>query len=540
MTNTTGSYPRLKVDTTASGAVGQVGGVLLTEAIAVSGLGRELSAALSPWRRPLAIHDPAKVITDLAVTLALVGDCLADIALLRAQPGLYGRVASDATVSRTIDALAKDAPAAMKAIDTARAAARSRAWGLAGTDSSDYGTSAKNPLIVDLDATLVASHSEKELARAAFKRGFGFHPLCSFIDHGTEGTGEPLAVMLRPGNAGSKTAADHITVIKGALAQLPGHRYGTRPGRKVLIRIDGAGSTHAVLDWMTAQRLSYSVGFSLPSHTSDLLELIPKGVWAPAYDAHDEIRDGAWVAELTDLLKLSGWPKGMRVIVRKERPHPGAQLTITDIDGHRITAFATNIRTGGPGNQLAELELRHRRRARCEDRIRIAKDTGLRALPLFDFTQNQIWCAIVALAIEITAWTGDARPDRPRRAPVGTQTATAAPVHRPGHPRPHRPPGPAPPRSQSTLGPTRRTGNHTTASPGRPRLTFASRPADPGAIPGPWNPRPPETTLGSLSHPDARITPTRRRRRRQHRASPPHESARPGVLRHRADRVRRC
>jgi hypothetical protein len=116
------------------------------------------------------------------------------------------------------------------------------------------------------------------------------------------------------------------------------------------------------------------------------------------------IRDGARVAELTDLLRLSGWPKGMRVIVRKERPHPGAQLTITDIDGHRITAFATNTKTGGPGTQLADLEIRHRRRARCEDHIRIAKDTGLRAFPLFDVTQNQIWCAIVALAVEITAW----------------------------------------------------------------------------------------------------------------------------------------
>ena len=145
MMNTTGPYPRLKVDTTASGAVGQAGGVLLTETIAVTGIGRELSAALTPWRKPLAIHDPAKVITDLAVTLALGGDCLADIALLRSEPGVYGLVASDATVSRTIDA--------------ARAAARSRAWGLAGTDSPDYGTNAKNPLVVDLDATLVTSHS---------------------------------------------------------------------------------------------------------------------------------------------------------------------------------------------------------------------------------------------------------------------------------------------------------------------------------------------------------------------------------------------
>ena len=433
MTKTTGLYPQLRVDTTPSGAVGQAGGVLLTETIAATGLGRELSAALAPWRKPLAIHDPAKVLTDLAVTLALGGDCLADIALLRAEPGLYGRVASDATVSRTIDALASDASAALKAIDTARAAARGRAWALAGAEAPDHATDAKAPLIIDLDATLVASHSEKEFAKPTFKKGFGFHPLCSFIDHGAAGTGEPLAMMLRPGNAGSNTAADHLAVIKGALAQLPGHRPGTRPGRKVLIRIDGAGSTHAVLDWMTSQRLSYSVGFSLPSHTSDLLELIPEHVWAPAYDAHDEIRDGAWVAELTDLLSLRGWPKGMRVIVRKERPHPGAQLTITDIDGHRITAFATNTRTGGPGTQLADLEIRHRRRARCEDRIRIAKDTGLRAFPLSDFAQNEIWCAIVALAVEITAWmqmlaltTDPARRWEPKRLRLRLFTVPAS------------------------------------------------------------------------------------------------------------------
>ncbi|QGH68698.1 IS1380 family transposase [Pseudactinotalea sp. HY158] len=404
MNNVTRFYPRTHVDTAASGAVGQAGGVLLTETVAVTGLGAELSAALSPWRKRLAVHDPAKVLTDLALTLAVGGDHLCDIALLRAEPGIYGSVASDATVSRTIDSLAADAPAALKAINTARAAARKRAWALAGKAAPDAGTSAKAPLIIDLDATLVASHSEKESAAPTYKRGYGFHPLCAFADHGADGTGEPLAIGLRPGNAGSNTAADHIEVIKAALAQLPGHKPGTRPGRRVLIRTDGAGASHALLDFLTRQRLSYSVGFALPHHTPELLEKIPEHVWTPAYDAHDQVRDGAWVAELTDLLDLSGWPKGMRVIARKERPHPGAQLRITDIDGHRITAFATNTKPGGPGTQLPDLELRHRRRARCEDRIRIAKDTGLRALPLHDFTQNQIWCAIVMLAAEMTAW----------------------------------------------------------------------------------------------------------------------------------------
>ncbi len=177
----------------------------------------------------------------------------------------------------------------------------------------------------------------------------------------------------------------------------------------MLVRVDGAGSTHKYLDWLTAQRLSYSVGFSLPDNTPEILKLIPDHVWAPALDAHDPdnvtVRDGAWVADLTGLLNLTGWPPGMRVIARKERPHPGAQLRITDIDGMRVTACATNTKTGGQGGtQLADLELRHRRRARCEDRIRVAKDTGLTNLPLHTFDQNRIWCAIVALAVEITAW----------------------------------------------------------------------------------------------------------------------------------------
>jgi len=363
-----------------------------------------LSAALSPWRKPFAVHDPAKVVLDLAVTLALGGDCLADVAVLRGEPGLYGLVASDPTVSRTIAALAADAPAALAAVDTARAAAWARVWRLAGAHAPDHGADAGSPLIVDLDATLVTSHSDKEQAAATFKRGYGFHPLCAFVDYGAEGTGEPLAVLLRPGNAGSNTATDHIAVIKDALAQLPGHRPGTRAGRKVLIRTDAAGCTHEVMAWMAGQRLSYSVGFTLPHNTADLLELIPAEVWTPAYDAHDQVRDGAWVAELTGLLDLSRWPPGMRVIARKERPHPGAQVRITDVDGMRITAFATNTTTGGPGTQLADLELRQRRRARAEDRIRIAKDTGLMNLPLFGFAQNRIWCAIVALAVEVTAW----------------------------------------------------------------------------------------------------------------------------------------
>lgn len=405
MGHSSGLYPRVRVDGTGKGAVSQAGGSLLTEIVRVSGVDRLLRAGLTPWRKPLAIHDPAKVVTDLAVSLALGGDCLADIGVLRAEPGVYGLVASDPTVSRTVSALAQDAPAALTAINTARAAARARVWELAGSHAPHVGMGAGAPLVIDIDATLVTAHSTKESAAATYKRGFGFHPLWAFVDHGSEGTGEPLAVLLRAGNAGSNTAADHLVVIQEALEQLPFPTSG-HIGPNVLVRIDGAGCSHQVVDYLHTRGMSYSVGFTLPGHTPELLKLIPDRAWTPAYDAHDEIRDGAWVAELTDLLNLAatGWPPGMRVIVRKERPHPGAQLRITDIDGHRITAFATNTPAGGPGTQLPDLELRHRRRARAEDRIRCAKDTGLANLPLHDFTQNQIYCAIVALACELTTW----------------------------------------------------------------------------------------------------------------------------------------
>jgi hypothetical protein len=408
VSKTTGFYPRIRVDGAARGVVSHAGGTLLTSAIRAAGLDRALSAALARWRRPTAVHDPAKVLLDLAVAVGLGGDCLADIAVLRAEPGVFGRVASDPTVSRTVDALAADAPAALRAIRAARAAARRRAWELAGENAPDAGITAASPLVIDLDATLVTAHSDKELARPTFKHGYGHHPLRAFADHGAAGTGEPLAEMLRAGNAGSNTAADHITVIRDALRQLPFHAASTsrRIGQKVLIRIDGAGATHEVVNYVVARRMSYPVGFALPGNTAELLKLIPDSAWTPAYDSDRKVRDGARVAELTGLLELgrNGWPKGMRVIARKERPHPGAQLRITDVDGHRVTAFATSTRTGGPGTQLPDLELRHRRRARCEDRIRAAKDTGLRNLPLHDFAQNQTWCAVVALACEITAW----------------------------------------------------------------------------------------------------------------------------------------
>lgn len=390
-------YPSLRVDRTAAGVVSHAGGVVLTETARRVGLDRALSQALVPWRLGGAVHDPGKVLLDLAISLALGGDCLADVAVLRAEPAVFGSVASDPTVSRTIDRLAADPDRVLAAINAATATVRQQVWCLAGDRSPIHAATADSPVVIDLDATLVTAHSEKERAAPTYKRGFGFHPLLGFIDHGPGGTGESVAGMLRPGNAGSNTAADHLTVIGQALAQLP---FGPRPGRKVLIRIDGAGGTHEVLKYLTARRVQYSVGFGLNEDYQTAVRALPAKAWTPAYDADGVQRDGAWIADITGVLDLSTWPKGMRVIVRAERPHPGAQLRFTDLDGNRLTAFATNTRR----SQLADLELRHRRRARCEDRIRAAKDTGLRNFPLYDFDQNKIWLAIVQLAGQLTAW----------------------------------------------------------------------------------------------------------------------------------------
>jgi len=397
---------KITVSADGTGLVSQAGVLLLAEMLRVTGLGEGLAGALARWRAPRAVHDPGKIIADLAVALALGGDCLADVAVLRAQPELAGPVASDPVASRLLAALAAEGPRALRAIRTARAAGRERAWALAGAAAPG----ADGSLIpIDIDATIVIAHSEKEKAAPTWKKTYGFHPLAAFADHGAGAGGEPLAILLRAGNAGSNTAAEHIEVTKLALAQLP-----RRSRRRVLVRTDSGGGTHDFLNWLASpsRRLHYSAGMTITEDMQEAILALPDRVWEAAYDAGGEVRPGAWVAEITGLLDLAGWPAGMRVIVRKERPHPGAQLRFTDLNGHRFTAFATDARRG----QLADLELRHRRRARCEDRIRNAKDTGLRNLPLHGFAQNQLWCELVAMASELLAWTAMLALDGPARA----------------------------------------------------------------------------------------------------------------------------
>jgi hypothetical protein len=374
---------------------------MLLQAGAVSGLAGELSRALSPWRLGRSVHDPGKTVLDLAVAIALGGDCLADAAVVRAQSELFGAVASDPTISRLIDALGDGSAAVITAIRGARAAARAKVW------SHRSPVPITGPVVVDLDATLVGAHSEKEGATPNFKRGFGFHPLLAFVDHGAGGTGEPLVGMLRPGRANANNAADQIAVLDAALAQLP-----EQVRSRVLVRGDAGSGVQPLLWHVTNLGLAYSVGVSARRPVQDALASLPKQAWRAALDPDGRPRSGAQVAELTRWMPatFTGWPPGMRIIARRERPHPGAQLHITDHDGWRITVFATNT----VGARIADLEVRHRLRARAEDRIRGLKDTGLTNLPLQAFAKNQVWLELACLAYESLTWTQLlAWPDQP-------------------------------------------------------------------------------------------------------------------------------
>ena len=215
--------------------------------------------------------------------------------------------------------------------------------------------------------------------------------------------GEALAGLLRPGNAGSNTAADHVEVIDMALASLPA---SARPhaddpqATKVLVRTDAAGATHDFAAALRQRGCVFSLGFGIDQAVQEAVLAVPEPGWTPAYDIDGQPREGAWIAEITDLVNLAGWPAGSRLIVRRERPHPGAQLRFTDIDGHRFTAFLTDTH----GGQLADLEVRHRCHARVEDRIRCGKATGLRNLPCKGYAQNRIWLELSLTAADLLTW----------------------------------------------------------------------------------------------------------------------------------------
>ena len=400
-----GLRPKVHVSADGSGVVGHAGARLLADLADATGLTAAYSAALKPLRPRGTGHDPGRVATDLAVMLADGGESIADLAVLRDRGEVFGPVASTPTAWRL---LADTDEAALASLRAARASAREVAWMQAaetgeGIPAARAGGRELPGLVLDLDATLVACHSEKEQAAPTYKGGFGFHPLLCFLAN----TGEAVSGRLRPGNSGANTAADHIAVLDQALAQIPdAHRHGT----DILIRADSAGSAKAFLAHVRdvrrrGIRTFFSVGYAITEPVRHAIRAMPDRLWHPALDQDGTLRDGAEVAELTGMADLDGYPPGTRIIVRRERPHPGAQLSLFDQDeGLRHQVFLTDTPYSS-GGSAQFLEVRHRGHATVEDHIRCGKTTGFGRFPSRDFGVNTVWLELSLAAIDLLAWT---------------------------------------------------------------------------------------------------------------------------------------
>ena len=435
MSNVTGWSCGLEVSGGGRGVVSHAGLVLLRHLADRTGLTGGLSRALATPR--ILVHDRGRVLADLACAIADGARVISDFRVISDQGELFGLVASVPTVWRTLKEIASWEKRAERRVTAAVSAARRFAWAqvaarhgtLPGVRLADR--TLEGVTCIRLDATVVTAHSDKELAEGNFK-GYGHHPLLAVCDNTG---GEPLAWMLRRGSAGSNTAADHTALTDAAIAALP-------PAfrRKVMITVDGAGASHELikhLDKLAARpgyQVIYSVGWALTEREKTALRLVPEQAWQIAIDGRGEVRERraddacadvrcahrtcwveeAHVAELTGLLRegpsgdqLQGWPARMRIFARRERPHPGAQLTLFEAeDGWRYSLWVTNraAATKGWVGQNAYIDAAHRVQARVEDAIRTGKNTGLGHFPSFDFKVNQAWLTAAMIAAILLAW----------------------------------------------------------------------------------------------------------------------------------------
>ncbi|MBF6558422.1 MAG: IS1380 family transposase [Acidimicrobiales bacterium] len=393
------------------------------------GLGDALSARI-PWSgNGVPIHDRGKVLVQMALTLAGGGESCLDIEHLRIGADLFGSVPSDTTVARTfheIDASTRSG------ITEAMAEMRAEVW---SRSSATTGTVA---VLLDIDASLVDIHSEnKEQTAPTFKGGFGFHPLFCFADQ----TGETLAALLRPGNAGSNTVADHITVLDAAAAQLPsdiasGHHHGDASDlvqRDVIMRADSAGCTE---DFLAACR-ARNVGFYVSARsnaqvTAAIMDAIGiEEVWLPALAQDGEAKAGAAVAELTSLIDGKKFPSGTRLIIRREPLHPGAQRSLFPSLDYGYWGFYAD-QDGDP----RDLDVTMRAHAHVESHIQRLKDSGLCRFPFASFEANSNWLMTVTLAADLVRWfqllcfDGSWREARPKALRWGIFHAPGRLVHR--------------------------------------------------------------------------------------------------------------
>jgi hypothetical protein len=394
---------RVKVSADGRGVVSHAGVGMLRELAELTGLSAQVTAVLADTYRGPWIYDPGAVFADLAAAVADGADCIDGVGQACGdREHVFGPAASTTTMWRLVDE--RIDAIHLPGIRAARAHARAAAWAAGAAPKPGQW------LHLDVDATLTIDHSDnKEKSAPTWKKTFGHHPLLVFLDRPEIAGGEALAGLLRPGNAGSNTAADHIAVLGWALDALPA---GYRPnpddpaGQQILVRSDSAGATHRFAGACRRAGVGFSFGYAVDARVRDAVETLNiSNGWYPAIDSGGGLREGAWVAEATALVDMSSWPTGTRLVLRKERPHPGAQLRFTDSDGHRVTAFITDTGHGVVAGQLAGLELRHRQHARVEDRIREAKATGLRNLPCHRAEANAAWLEIILAATDLVAWT---------------------------------------------------------------------------------------------------------------------------------------
>jgi hypothetical protein len=388
--NATSTVERLRV-TGGDGSTAQlVGAHLLGELADRVGLSAAYSAAV-PWsgERP-PLHDRGRLLAQVAVMLAAGGRCVADMAALRDQPALFGTVASNPTIWRTFDGIDRDV---LEGLRAARAEARAAVWARRRR---------RGPVMLDVDASLVEIHSEnKQGAASHYKGGYGFQPMFCFSDDG-----EALAGILRPGNAAANSGADQLAVVDMALAQLPanvaaGHHAGDDPDdvrERVVVRADTAGHVRAFIAGLVSRNIEFSISARVSDQLDAAIVKVPAKRWRPAINLDGSPRRGAQIVELHGVM-LPGVPAGTRIIVRRERPHQGAQLRLWDHGGWRHQVLLTN--STGPARRL---EVRHRRHGDVENRIKNAKDCGLERMPFTSFDANAAWMEMVLAAADLLVW----------------------------------------------------------------------------------------------------------------------------------------
>lgn len=382
--NRNGAQETVEVTADGEGFCSQAGALLLTNLCDRLGLTDALGEALASTRRRRSAHDDGEILRDLIVTLIQGGEHVSDLATLRDQPDLFGAVASDSTAFRAIERIG---PEELEGIKAARKAARERAF--------ELGAGPEQP-VIDVDASLLGAHSEKEGAAGNYKGGFGFHPMLCYL----EGSEAALDGILRPGNAGSNTGADQVSAIEAGLEQLPPDALQG----EVLVRGDSAACVHEVVDFCREGAVRFSVGYDISAPVREAIAEVPDSAWVDAISQdgvpvaeHPTRPRKAYVAELTDLIDLSTWPQGSRLICRRERAHPGAQLSLVDTGGWRHTCFLTDQ----TGEDLAELDRDHRAHAHVEQRIEDGKALGLAKLPFRSFAMNEAWMQLVLAAQDI-------------------------------------------------------------------------------------------------------------------------------------------